>query len=612
LPAAGPAASQVISVKAARPSAARHSDEGKEPARSGSVAETGLRVDVGLLDRLMDMVGELVLTRNQVLQYNAQREDPTLNAASQRLNLITSELQEGVMKTRMQPIGVVWNKLPRIVRDLATTLAKEIDLRMEGSETELDRTIIEAIKDPLIHIVRNSCDHGVETPEARVQRGKPARGTLALRAFHEGGQVNIEIADDGAGIDAQRVRAKAVERGLLTAEQAQRLSERDAVNLVFLPGFSTAQSVTSISGRGVGMDVVRTSIERIGGTVDLVSVAGSGTTVKVKIPLTLAIVPGLVAWSGGERFLVPQTSLQELIRIEGEALRTRIEYIHNNPVYRLRNRLIPLADLNQVLGLTAQRAAEEVSVIVLEAGKDSFGLMVDAISDTQEIVVKPLGQHLKGLNCYAGATIMGDGKIALILDVAGIAARARVFSAPEEEAGLETAVQASTSGEEKKSMLLFRAGGFERIAIPLAAVSRLESIARSSIESASGRQVVQYRDRLLPLVPLADLLGTAAAAESDELAVVVYRAGAIDLGLVVDEITDIVQEHVLSPYGSDRSGLLGSAIVGGKATDFLDLDAVGGWASLASESSIAALRRALASSDEEKALQEKALQEVAP
>jgi len=541
-----------------------------------------------------------VLTRNQILQFNSEREDPALNVTSQRLNLITTELQEGVMKTRMQPIGVVWSKLPRIVRDLAAALGKEIDLEMDGSETELDRTIIEAIKDPLIHIVRNSCDHGIEAPSLRSERGKGRRGTLGLRAFHAGGQVNIEISDDGAGIDPQRVRAKAIERGLLTADQAQRLTDRDVLNLVFQPGFSTAQSVTNISGRGVGMDVVRTSIERIGGTVDLGSVAGQGTIVRVKIPLTLAIIPGLVVWSGGERFLVPQVSLQELIRIDGDAARTRIEYIHHAPVCRLRDRLIPLASLNQVLHLDSGGARDDVSILVLEAGNEPFGLMVDAISDTQEIVVKPLGQHLKGLNCYAGATIMGDGKIALILDVAGISARAELFGAKEAASAAQKGESEAARTEERKtSLLLFRAGEFRRIAMPLAAVARMESIPRSSVESASGRQVVQYRNRLLPLVPLAEMLGSASShADEEKLHVVVYRAGATDLGLVVDEITYIVQEFVVSPYGSDRAGLLGSAIVAGKATDFLNLEAVAGWADLANESSLAALRKMLEMDEE--------------
>ena len=304
--------------------------------RHSAVVDANIRVGVDLLDKLMDLVGELVLTRNQILQFNTEREDATLNATSQRLNLLTTELQESVMKTRMQPIGVVWNKFPRVVRDMSVSLGKQIELVMDGAETELDRTIIESIRDPLMHIVRNSCDHGIELPDDRVSAGKPPQGKLLLRAFHEGGQVNIEISDDGAGIDGERVRQKAVEKGLLRPEQASKLSEREAINLIFLPGFSTSQTVTNISGRGVGMDVVKSHVEKIGGVVDVSSLPGEGSTVKIKIPLTLAIIPGLVVTSGGQRFVIPQVSLLELIRVEGGASDKRIEHVHGTPVYRRR------------------------------------------------------------------------------------------------------------------------------------------------------------------------------------------------------------------------------------------------------------------------------------
>ncbi|HXB75496.1 MAG TPA: chemotaxis protein CheA, partial [Candidatus Acidoferrales bacterium] len=329
--------------------------ENKKPdedaAKSSAVADSNIRVGVGLLDKLMDLVGELVLTRNQILQYNAEREDAALNATSQRLNLITTELQAGVMKTRMQPIGMVWNKLPRVVRDMALALGKQVRLEMDGAETELDRTIIEAIKDPLVHLVRNSCDHGIESPDVRARAGKPPEGRLTLRAYHEGGQVNIEIGDDGAGIDVARVKQKAIEKGLLRPEQADGMSDREALSLIFLPGFSTMETVTNLSGRGVGMDVVKSHIEKIGGVVDVFSRPGEGATVKIKIPLTLAIIPGLVITSGGERFVIPQVSLLELIRLEGDSSEKRIEYVHGTPVYRRRGSLLPIAHLNQVLGL---------------------------------------------------------------------------------------------------------------------------------------------------------------------------------------------------------------------------------------------------------------------
>ncbi len=390
--------------------------------KAASVADSTIRVDVGLLDKLMNLVGELVLTRNQILQFNAQQEDTTLNVTSQRLNLITTELQEGVMKTRMQPIGVVWNKLPRLVRDLAANLGKQIHLEMDGADTELDRTIIEAIKDPLTHIVRNCCDHGIEPSEVRVAKGKPAQGKVMLRAFHEGGQVNIEISDDGGGIDLGKVKEKAIRQGLLRPEQAERASDREILNLVFLPGMSTAERITSVSGRGVGMDVVKSNIEKIGGTVDLVSRAGLGTTLKVKIPLTLAIIPGLIVTTSerrsaprrrraiGERFVIPQVSLLELIRLEGETGKSQIERIHGTPVYRRRGQLLPIVYLSEVLGMGEPLESGVVNIVVLQAEDRQFGLVVDGISDTQEIVVKPLGKQFKGLDCYAGATIMGtDG-----------------------------------------------------------------------------------------------------------------------------------------------------------------------------------------------------------
>jgi len=569
-------------------------EEAPSPHKESALADTTLRVDVNLLDRLMNLVGELVLTRNQVLQYNAAREDGALNAISQRLNLITSELQERVMKTRMQPIQVVWNKLPRLVRDLANTLHKEIALDLQGSETELDRTVIEAIRDPLVHMVRNSCDHGIEAPEERARRGKPACGNLTLRAFHEGGQVHIEIADDGAGMDPARLRAKAVERGLITPARAEEISDRAAFNLVFLPGFSTAAAVTSISGRGVGMDVLRTNIERIGGAVDLSSAPGRGTTVHVRIPLTLAIIPGLLVKAGGERFVIPQLNLHELIRLEGDALRTRIEYVHSTPVFRSRDALLPLIDLNKVLRLPALRNPEEASIAIVQAENRRFGLVVDAICDTQEIVVKPLGQQLKELNCYAGATIMGDGRVALILDVPGVAQRSGILAAGEssarEAAGGETG---TGEGGERHSLLLCRAGRFARLAIPLARVARLEKISRNLIEQTAEGDVVQYRGTVLPLVPLAGMFGGGSGEDAELLQVVVVGTGGATAGLVVDEIVDIVDERATCLRASQSPGLLGSGVVAGKVTAFLDLDAVAGQAGFAGETSIARLREAL-------------------
>jgi len=544
--------------------------------RSSAAVDANIRVGVGLLDKLMDLVGELVLTRNQILQFNTEREDAALNVTAQRLNLITTELQEGVMKTRMQPIGVVWSKLPRVVRDMAVALGKGVQLEMDGAETELDRTIIEAIKDPLMHLVRNSCDHGIESPEVRKRAGKSPQGLLTLRAYHEGGQVNIEIGDDGGGIDVARVKQKAVENGLLRPEQAEKLSERDALGLIFQPGFSTAKTVTNLSGRGVGMDVVKSHIEKIGGVVDISSRPGAGTTVKIRIPLTLAIIPGLVIMSGGERFVIPQVSLLELIRLESDSSGKHIESVHGTPVYRRRGTLLPIAYLNQVLGLKSSDNADAVNMVVLQAEDRQFGLVVDGINDTQEIVVKPLGKQMKGLTLYAGATIMGDGRVALILDILGIGQRSGVFSEAREQTR-SSEKQITQQGSELQRLLLLRAGSFDRLAIPLSLVARLEEFPRSAIEHAVGGQVVQYRNRILPLVSLQTVLepGIPDIRQApDPVPVVVFDDGERSVGMVVDEILDVVEEAVTVRQKSHRKGLLGSAVVDKLVTDFLDLNGV--------------------------------------
>jgi two-component system, chemotaxis family, sensor kinase CheA len=543
-----------------------------------SVADSTIRVDVGMLDKLMNLVGELVLARNQILQYTTLQDDATLNATSQRLNLITTELQGSVMKTRMQPIGMVWGKLPRVVRDLANSCGKQIALEMDGAGTELDKTIIEAIKDPLTHIVRNACDHGIEKPDIRTAAGKPAQGKLVLRAYHEGGNVNIEIADDGAGIDPEKIKRSVIQKGLMRPEQVERMQPRELVNLTFLPGFSTAQKVSSISGRGVGMDVVKTNIEKIGGTVDLASRPGHGVTVKIKIPLTLAIIPGLVISSGEERFVIPQVSLLELVRLEGAAGEKQIQRIHGTPVYRRRGRLLPLAYMNELLHLAPQNAGaapDVVNIVVLQAEDRRFGLVVDGINDTQEIVVKPLGKRLKGVDCYAGATIMGDGKVALILDVLGIARLSGVMGESRSALPGEGSAEQAIAGNPRQSLLLFRAGTLHRLAVPLSLVARLEEFPRSKIEYAAGKMVVQYRDQILPLIHLsaefAEPGSEKSALHQDPVQAIVFADGGRRVGLLVDQILDIVEDTILVKKASQRSGVLGSAVVGQKITDFLDL-----------------------------------------
>jgi two-component system chemotaxis sensor kinase CheA len=554
-----------------------------------AASESSIRVDVTLLDKLMNLVGELVLARNQILQFSNATEDAGLLAPSQRLNLITTELQEGVMKTRMQPIGNIWSKFPRTVRDVATMCGKQVRIEMEGKETELDKTIVEAIKDPLTHIVRNSVDHGIEKPERRVAVGKPAEGRLLLRAYHEGGQVIIEISDDGGGLDADKIRRKAVEKGLITPEQAARMGEREGVNLIFLPGFSTAEKVTNVSGRGVGMDVVKTNIEKIGGTVDVQSKAGTGTTVRMKIPLTLAIIPALIVTSGGDRYAIPQISLLELVRLDGEDAQKGIELIQGVPVHRLRGRLLPLVYLNRELKVEDEAPdlskLPAVNIVVLQADERQFGLVVDEINDTEEIVVKPLGKQLKGIKTFAGSTIMGDGRVALILDVLGVAQTSNVVSESRERALSDKEQHVASMAGERQTMLLFQCGADGRMAMDLSLVARLEEFKPEMVECAGDAQVVQYRGQIMPLLRVSDmLLGPNGSGHSNghgggngkrdlatNLQVVVYSEQGRSVGLVVDRILDIVEETIVPQQPSKRDGLLGSAVIQQRVTDLLDV-----------------------------------------
>lgn len=573
-----------VPVPAAKPATVKEresADHGDHPPehKTSSASDSSIRVDVSLLDKLVNLVGELVLARNQILQFTNDSADSAFLATSQRLNLITTELQGSAMKTRMQPIGNIWSKLPRVVRDLATSCGKQVRLEMEGKETELDKTIIEAIKDPLTHIVRNSVDHGIERPETRQQNGKAAEGCLKMRAYHEGGQVNIEIADDGGGIHLEKVKQKAVQRGLISAEQAARMGDHEAVHLIFMPGFSTAETITNVSGRGVGMDVVRTNIEKIGGTVDIQSQFGFGTTLKIKIPLTLAIIPALIVTSGGERFAIPQVSLLELVRLEAGLSDQQIEYIHGAPVYRLRGQLLPLVSLNRELKLTdtpaAVRAAEtgEVNIVVLQADGHPFGLVVDDINDTQEIVVKPLGKQLKGVVCFAGATIMGDGRVALILDVLGLAQQANVVTEIQKRSAVLDAGDSRKPEEQKQTLLLFSAGPHSRMAIPLSMVARLEEFSRSAIEYSAGKPVIRYRGQILPLIDVANHLsdGVNTGSQDDSMQVVVYSEKERSVGLVVGKIDDIVSEVIKVKRHSYGNGILGSVVIHDQVTDLLDV-----------------------------------------
>ncbi len=676
-------------------------------------AET-IRVGVNVLDKLMTLVGELVLARNQLLQIANTVEDTSLQAVSQRVNLIAAELQEEVMKTRLQPIGNIWSQFPRTVRDVALGCGKEVNIEMEGKETELDKTIIEAIKDPLTHLVRNSVDHGIELPADRLEAGKDRAGRLILRAFHEGGQVNIEITDDGAGLNLDRIRQKAVDRGMVSPEQAARMTEREIFKLIFLPGFSTAEKVTKVSGRGVGMDVVKTNVERIGGSVDVQSTAGRGTTVRVKIPLTLAIIPALMVSSGGDRYAIPQVSLLELVRIEADEVGKSIESVHGAPVYRLRGRLLPLVYLNRELhaggvqgqgvghtstesgskwvmldfsqarvkhqhwlgrlrevldnktSLTAQQAgshtecalgkwlysiglknyadlaeihlvetthaefhaqvarilglkeqghpaeaeqsfrqlgpisskiialltelerkvlySQSVNIVVLQADDRQFGLVVDEINDTEEIVVKPLRKQLKTVKTFAGSSIMGDGKVALILDVLGLAQRAGVVTETRDRALAGKVTEAAGSAIDKQTFLLFAGPDDSRMAIPLSTLARLEEFPVTQVEMSGSQWVTQYRGQILPLIRLKVVLEerrnklralqAPPVAGSGPIQVLVLNHEGRSFGLVVERILDIVEDRADVKSAATRPCVLSSVVIANRITELLDIPAI--------------------------------------
>jgi chemotaxis protein histidine kinase CheA len=680
----------------------------KAPAEphASAAEEATIRIRVGQLDRLMNLVGELVLARNRLQQWVAGQNDSRLLNTTQRLNLIITELQEGVMKARLQPIENVWNKFPRTVRDVARGCGKQVRIELEGKETELDKTIIEAIRDPLTHLVRNAVDHGIELPEGRRMAGKPAEGCLLLRAFHEGGQVIIEVADDGAGLDLDKIRNKAIEKGLLHPNQAAQMGERQIAGLIFLPGFSTAEQVTNVSGRGVGMDVVRTNIEKIGGTVDIQSRTGRGTTVRLKIPLTLAIIPALIVRSGGERYAIPEVSLVELLGLDGERKQTAIEMIQGAPVYRLRGQLLPLVYLNRALGEAssppdigqpqkgagkqkdlldfahvrsrhlqwlerlrkvldgtlsmtvdeagshrecalgqwlygpglkeygsiremhllegehrefhglvraivsrhlrgeaneAQRdyaklepasakivdllsiverqvlARRKVNIVVLQADSRQFGLVVDDIHDTEEIVVKPLDRQLKNVSLFAGATIMGDGRVVLILDVVSLAERAHVVREGRHHASTDSEVVPApgrAATQERKPLLVLQHGEGSRLAIDLAAVTRLEEFPPDAVEFSGEQRTVQHCGRIMPLFRLSEVLGgknnvTGTTAEPLEVVVVEGEGGSV--GLIADRILDIADEAFAMDPRTGRTGVLGSAVIQQRVTDIVDV-----------------------------------------
>ncbi|MER2252069.1 hybrid sensor histidine kinase/response regulator [Methylorubrum podarium] len=532
-----------------------------------------IRVNVDTIEHLMTMVSELVLTRNQLLEIARRHEDSGYKVPLQRLSHVTAELQEGVMKTRMQPIGNAWQKLPRVVRDLSAELGKGIELVMSGAETELDRQVLDVIKDPLTHMVRNSADHGIESTNERLKAGKPARGTIRLSAYHEGGTITIEIADDGKGLDLAAIRKKAIERNLAPAAEVERMTDAQVAKFIFHAGFSTAKTVTSVSGRGVGMDVVKTNIETIGGVVDIATELGRGTTFTIKIPLTLAIVSALIVKAGEQRYAVPQIAVLELVRVDpkGENKSANsIERIHGAPVLRLRERLLPIVTLDGLMrGQATVEEGEIVEsgfVVVAQVGRQRFGVLVDEVFHTEEIVVKPMSSKLRHIPLFAGNTILGDGAVVLIVDPNGVAKL--VGQSAQSGAATETEVEEIEAGDAKATLLVFKggAGGFK--AVPLSLVTRLEEIDASKIEHLGGRPLIQYRGRLMPLVP-ADP-GIVIRSEGSQ-ALVVFSDGDRAMGLVVDEIVDIVEERLDIEISADRSDLIGSAVLRGRATDIINI-----------------------------------------
>lgn len=544
----------------------------RDPGTNGAaVADTTVRVQVDVLDRLMNLAGELVLLRNQVLQYGNHTEDSELMGLSKRLDLVTSDLQNEVMKTRMQPIGNILSKFQRVVRDLSRDLGKQIDLTIQGAETELDKTLLEAIKDPLTHIIRNACDHGIETVEERRAAGKPINGHVLIRSFYEGGQVIVEVSDDGKGLDRDKLIAKAIEKSLITAQRAEKFSEREAYGLIFYPGFSTAKQVTSVSGRGVGMDVVKTNIEKIGGSAEVSSRLGKGATIQLKIPLTLAIVPALIARSGGDRYAIPQVKLVELVRVSEEDGR-KIEFIQGKPTFRLRGDLLPLVHMSEILKQKAplSSASEEnpVNIVVLNADGEKFGLIVDDILDTTDIVVKPLAQYLRRVPMFSGATIMGDGAIALILDINGIAERAHIaVNARKKHESFDEIKDHSgkSKNSDSQEFLLVKTSAEGIHAIPLCLVHRLEEFPRSAIEVSGDQKVIRYRQSILPLLDVDGFLKYSAKNmeqnESAVVSVVVVQKSGRNYGLMVREILDVILiEGQVDDTIQDREGILGNLI----------------------------------------------------
>ncbi|MDX9690278.1 MAG: chemotaxis protein CheW [Alphaproteobacteria bacterium] len=555
--------------KKAAPTASKEAATQQESGmKESAVSGQTIRVSVDQLENLMVIASELVLTRNQLMQISRTQKDNPFVAPLQRLNHVTSELQEGVMKTRMQPIGNAWSKLPRIVRDLSMELGKKIDLQMVGADTELDRQVLELIKDPLTHMVRNSADHGIEVSSDRLMAGKPETGVILLNAFHEGGHIIIEISDDGRGISLNAVKNKIVQNNLANESDVASMSDQQIIQYIFKPGFSTATKVTAVSGRGVGMDVVKTNIEKIGGTVDLQSVEGKGSRFLIKIPLTLAIVSALIVECAEERFAIPQISVVELVHASANS-EYKVEYINQTPVLRLRNRLLPLVSLRRTLELGGdEKGVEDLAfIVVVQVGSSFFGIIVDRVFDTEEIVVKPVSPILRNISMFSGNTILGDGSVVMILDPNGVASCVGEIHDSASATSMHRTTTTHARGATKQSLLVFRAGVDAPKAVPLSLVARLEEIDLKTVEYSEEKPVVQYRGKLMPLVTID---GATRLKDEGSQPILVFSDHERSMGLVVDEIVDIIEDHLDVNLSAQRPGYIGSAIVAGKATDMVD------------------------------------------
>ncbi len=618
----------VVATSAKIPTPAQQKTTGKK-----TETETSLRVHVSLLDQLMTLAGELVLSRNQLLQSMSSEDHRGSEIAGQRIDLITSELQEAIMLTRMQSIGNVFNKFPRVVRDLSQTLGKQVELHLEGKDVELDKTIIEAIGDPLTHLVRNAVDHGIELPGTRSGAGKNPVGQIFLKAYHEAGQVNIEISDDGKGLDGQVLSQKALEKGLISEDQAKVMSDKERTNLIFLPGFSTAEKVTDVSGRGVGMDVVKTNLDKLGGIIDIDSELGKGSTIRIKLPLTLAIIPCQIIMTGNERYAIPQVNLEELLRIPANQVKDRIERVGDAEVVRLRGNLLPLIKLAEVIesdsiyvnqktgikeldrrkSLSDRRskestvetskgsesgeslhdendrqetedrnpkdrryhAASALNIVVVSTGVMKYGLVVDELHDSEEIVVKPLGRDLKRCKGYAGATIMGDGRVALILDVANLAHMGGLTSIEGSSRAAEVAQEnrrAIREQKDRQSLLVFRSAENEQFAAPLNMVERIEKIKATDIESVGGKRVIRYRGGSLPLFSVDEVAMVQPLADVEDLLVIVFIISGKETGLLAIGPVDAVELSLdVDGQTLKQAGIMGSAIINDHTTLMVDV-----------------------------------------